>query len=490
VHWGVTEGRRLRPHRLFAAGAVVLALASVVAVSAASAHPVHTYSTPVTAPLRTGLFDPYSFVGASSAFGMAKAAGASYLRLPFNWNSVAPETPLSGSDAKNPDSYAWGGLDQTVSAIEAAGLTPILDIGSPPKWAYAVRPRGKNAGTPKVAALGQFARALATHYDGGNGAPVVRVYQVWNEPNNSLDLSPVKPATYRSMINAVASSVHAVSRANVVVAGALDPFSNKTRNWHSEAPLTYMRAMLCLSGGAHPHRTCKNQVHFDVWSHHPYTFGGPFAHARLPDDVSLGDLPKMRALLNAGKRLHRLVTVHPLQFWVTEFAWGTSPPRKGAAPLALAARWTSESLYQMWRSGVSLVTWFQLEDQSKPSPYVGGLYFHASTLAKARPKTVRTAFRFPFVAYLGKGRVSVWGRDATSTKTLVTIQRRVGLRGHWRTVARVMPNRYGIFRAALRMAATKKSWFRARATGSGNSLPFSLTVPKPKSKYGPWGHAG
>ena len=476
------------PHRLLAAGAVA-ALTCAVAVSAASAQAVHTYATPATAPLRTGLFDPYSFVGASSAFGMAKAAGASFVRIPFNWSSVAPNYPASGFDAANPDDYAWGGLDQTVNAIETAGLTPILDIVSPPSWAYAVRPKGKNAGTPKVAALGQFARALAAHYNGKTG-PVVRIYQVWNEPNNSLDLSPVKPATYRSMINAVAASVHAVSKANLVVAGALDPFSNKTRNWHSEAPLTYMRALLCVSGGAHPHRTCKNQVHFDVWSHHPYTFGGPFAHARLPNDVSLGDLSKMRALLNAGKRLHRIVPVHPLQFWVTEFAWGTSPPRKGAAPLALASRWTAESLYQMWRSGVSLVTWFLLEDRPKPSPYAAGLYYHASSLQKARPKTVRTAFRFPFVAYLGKGTVSIWGRDATSTKTLVTIQRRVGSHGRWRTVARIEPNRYGIFRAVLRTAATKSYWFRASANGSGYSLPFSLTVPKPKRKYGPWGSTG
>jgi hypothetical protein len=141
----------------------------------------------------------------------------------------------------------------------------------------------------------------------------------------------------------------------------------------------------------------------------------------------------------------------------------------------------------MWHSGVSLATWFLLQDQPSPSPYQSGLYFHAGSLQHARAKPMRTAFRFPFVAYLGKGTVRVWGRDATSTKTLVTIQRRHGIHGGWRTVARVRTNRYGIFVATLRLHATKGDWFRATAPGSGNSLAFSLTVPQ-SHRYGPWGN--
>ena len=125
-----------------------------------------------------------------------------------------------------------------------------------------------------------------------------------------------------------------------------------------------------------------------------------------------------------------------MQFWVTEFGWDTNPPRKHAASLSLAARWTAESLHQMWLSGVSLVTWFLFEDYPSPSPYQSGLYFHAASLANARAKPGRTAFRFPFVAYLGKkSTVSVWGRDATSDKETVTIQLRHGKSGKWRTVA-------------------------------------------------------
>ena len=466
-------------------GAALAALCvAAVAATAGSAASVHRYSTRWTAPLATGVFDPFTDNGSDYQLGMTLAhkAGASYERITVPWSSIAPSAPPESS-AADPTwwGYQWGWLDAKVEAAISAGLTPYVQIGSAPSWALA------NGNTPKVSALREFAAALASHFDGTHGVPAVHIFQVWNEPNLSLDLSPVHPATYRSMVNAVAAAVHAVDRSNLVIAGGLDPFSNHTKKWHAEAPLTYMRALLCVSGGKHPHRTCHAQIHFDIWAHHPYTFGGPFAKAARKDDVSLGNLPEMDSVLKLGKRLHRIVSRKAPQFWVTEFAWGTSPPRSKAAPPALAARWTSEALYQMWRSGVTVATWFVIEDQPKPSVYGCGLYYYAKSLSHARAKPVRTAFRFPFVAYLGRGTVRVWGRTATSTKRLVTIQRRSGTRGHWATVARVEPNRYGIFKATLRLAASKRDWLRATAAGSGKSLAFSLTVPHPRRKYGPWG---
>jgi hypothetical protein len=485
--------RRARPRQVARGLLVIVAglivVTSTSAASAANSRSVHTYRMKGTRPLRTALFDPYSFSGASlQAYALAHKAGAGYVRLMVNWDSIAPAERPAGFVAQDPTShgYQWSWLDATVAAVKAAGLNPIIDLVKPPKWAYAVRPHKFSAGTPDVKELGLFAKAIATHYDGSGSAPHVSVFQVWNEPNNSLDLSPVNGNTYRRMVNAFAAGVHAADRGDVVVAGGLDPFKNQTRRFHTAAPLAFMRSVLCLSKGAHPHATCKTQVHFDVWSHHPYTFDGPFGHARLPDDVSLGDLPKMDATLRAGVRLHRIVSSHPVQFWVTEFSWDTNPPRPHAAPMRLQTRWTSESLYQMWRSGVSLVTWFLLQDRPSPSPYQSGLYFHSSSLDTARAKPTRQAFRFPFVAYLGKGTVRVWGRTATSTKQMVTIEMRQGVHGQWRTVARVGANGSGIFEATLRLRANAKDWLRAVAPGSGNSLAFSLTVPK-NQRYGPWG---
>jgi hypothetical protein len=69
----------------------------------------------------------------------------------------------------------------------------------------------------------------------------------------------------------------------------------------------------------------------------------------------------------------------------------------------------------------------------------------------------------------------------------VTVQRRHGKSGAWQNVALIRSNRYGIFKANVKLNATKKDWLRASATGSGSSLPFSLTVPH-NPNIGPWGN--
>jgi hypothetical protein len=481
------------------AGALACALAIVLAATAAAAGKSarHVIATPATRPLRTAFF-AQTFEGPqeTAAFTLARAAGASYVRLEVPWRSIAPVTPADGFVATDPTSggYNWAGLDASVEAADTAGMTPILDIVATPAWAYKTAPSGIDGGTPNVVDLGAFATALVTHYDGLTpGVPAEHVFEVWNEPNNSLYLDPVDPNTYRSMVNAVAASVHAVDPSSLVIAGGLDPFGHPKSQkqdrfgWYSIAPLAFMRSLLCLSNGTHPHATCNKPADFDVWSHHPYTFGGPFGKAKNPDDVELGDLPRMRALLQAAVRLHHVVSVQPVQFWVTEFGWDTNPPREGAASPNLAARWTAESLHQMWLSGVSLVTWFLLEDDPSPSQYQSGLYYNAASLLDARPKPALTAFRFPFVAYLQKKTVSIWGRDATSDKEVVTVQLRHGKTGGWRTVACVGSNANGIFLAKLELKAAQTDWLRAVATGSGESLAFSLTRPK-DPHIGPWGN--
>jgi hypothetical protein len=479
------------------AASAALALAVVAAATSAAARTTrhHVISTRGTLPLRTALLDQVTFGGSQrkTGFTLAKKAGASYVRLTVSWRDIAPATRPSGFVATDPTSpgYHWTALDALLREVSAAGLTPILDVATPPKWAYTTRPKGVNAGSPNVTDLGQFARAMAKHYDGNTtGAPAEHVFQVWNEVNNSLDLFPVSAGRYRSMVNAFAAGVHAIDSSNVVVAGALDPFGHpkgKKQKWYSVAPLAFMRSLLCLSKGKHPHATCRNAVHFDAWSHHPYTFGGPFGKAKRADDVELGNMPAMHALLKAGVRRHHILSSHPVQFWVTEFGWDTNPPRRHAPSLSLGARWTAESLHQMWLSGVSLVTWFLLQDYKGPSPYESGLYFHSRLLSHAKAKPVLTAFRFPFVAYRHKRSVSVWGRVATSDREVVTVQRRHRKTGKWRTVGLVRSNGYGIFKASLKLRSSKKDWLRAVAAGSGKSLAFSLTVPHAPN-IGPWGN--
>jgi hypothetical protein len=318
-------------------------------------------------------------------------------------------------------------------------------------------------------------------YRGAAGLPRVRYWEAWNEPNKvpNRQYKPSAAGWYRTMVNTFAASVH--SRAgNEVVAGGLAPFGIST----AVAPLAFMRSLLCLSSGRHAHATCSARVRFDIWSTDPYTAGGPTHHAYRADDVSIGDLPEMKAVLDAGVAAGHIVSSHPIQFWVTEFSWDSNPPDPAGVPAALEGRWVAEGLYRMWSAGVSLVVWFTLRDQPlHTSPYQSGLYFGGATLARDRPKPALTAFRFPFVAFRREKKVFVWGRTPTGNRGTVVVEQR-GSSG-WRRVTVLAANRVGIFSAEFRTSG--RGSLRARLqSGGASSLPFSLTEP-PDRVYQPFG---
>ena len=464
------------------------ALTGVVATAATArtAHPearaLPGATTGPTAPLFTGLQDPI-FQGSqrTTAAAMASQAGVTYVRLIVRWASIAPTTlPGSGFDPTNPASpyYDWSAMDSSVSAAVAAGLKPNLNIvGQPPSWAYAVQPTSSTGGTPQIAALGAFATAVASRYDGSPG-PAVHVFSVWNEPNFNRNLFPQDPVVYRAMVNAVADSVHAVNAANLVVAGELAPFKHTPSPTDKNAvmpPLTFMRQMLCISNTTPAVRTCAPQAHFNIWSHHPYSVTGPFVPARVAGGVELGDLPKMQKLLQTAEDLGAIASAQPVQFWVTEFGWSSKPPNTHGTPMTLEARWMAEALYQIWSSGATVGTSFLLQDMPLNTPFQSGLYFNSASLSTATEKPLLTSFRFPFVAYLKGTKVKIWGRDATSDQRDVAIQRRVG--SSWTTVGTITSNSHGIFQATLPLGAAATWSLRASAPGSGSSLAFALRVP-------------
>jgi hypothetical protein len=416
----------------------------------------------------------------------AQGAGMQAIRLGIDWSSVAPKKRPEGFDPANAEdpAYKWKAYDQEISAAVAAGLEPIVYIVGAPTWAEQAVPKPYyGAIKPDASQLAQFAHAAAVRYGGSfQELPRVRNWMLWNEPNLYFWLQPqfvgnkaYSPGLYRTMLNAFADAVHGVHANNVVIAGGTAPFTSAdgtTEEW-GVGPLAFLRGVLCLGKNNRP--VCSARVKFDVWAHHPYTSGGPTHHANFPDDVSLGDLPKLKAVLDAGVRTHKIQSHGQVRFWVTEFSWDTSPPDPQAVPLALQTRWVSEAMYTMWRNGVSLVTWYTLRDEPFPSsPYQSGLYF-----LNGKPKPTLRAFRFPFVALKAGNRLRLWGRTPLSKQGRIAVQKRT--KG-WRTVAVLRADRYGIFNASRRLSS---GVYRARF-GVALSNAFSTTEP-PDKFYRPFG---
>jgi hypothetical protein len=450
-------------------------------------------------PLLTAIQAPTAG-GAEGSKGLERirAAGATVTRINVRWPAVTSlGRPRRPEDPGDP-AYRWDDIDRAVTMAKAQGLEPLPTIHDAPRWAqehpddHAVL--GPNRPHPREFA--SFARAAAERYSGRwEGLPRVRYWMVWNEPNLNTHFRPqivrgrpFSPIWYREAVNAFADAVHAVHRSNRVVAGGLAPFTIDNGFFLSVAPLRFMRELLCMSKGERPRPDCRRVTKFDVWSHHPYTSGGPTHDASSPDDVSLGDLDEMQSLLRAAQRAGRIESSGRVRLWVTEFSWDTSPPDPRGVPLRLHARWVAEALYRSWAAGVELVTWFLLRDEPfGSSPYQSGLYHRGRSIAEDRPKPALQAFRFPFVALSEAGRVYVWGRTPAGQPGRVIVER--AFRGGWQKLGVVTTSRHGIFQRRFR-STSDRGYLRARMLGTGEQArPFALQGIADKF-FNPFGSPG
>ncbi len=419
-------------------------------------------------PLETAFADHGELDGpdADLAIKRARAAGARVYRTVLRWYEVAPAERPEGFRPEDPadSAYHWAAFDLKIRRLVAQRIEPLVTVNFPPVWAG-----GGYAPTPNTDEFAKFMTAAARRYSGSfQGLPRIRLWQIWNEANVNLFLNaqlegaqPLSPSTYRRLVNAGAGALKAVHRDNVVVAGGLSPFGTTVEQAGGRAaiaPLRFMREFLCLSDGAPPTPTCADRVTFDVWATHPYTRGGPTHHASAPDDVSIGDLPKMRALLAAAAKVGHLTSTGKARMWATEFSWDTSPPDPEALPMPLHARWTAEALYRMWSTGLDLVTWLQLRDTPFPDePTQSGLYFRGGrSLTCDEPKLSLTAFRFPFVALKQPGGTLVWGRAPGGVAGRVNLEQLDGKK--WKGVGSLRTDRNGVFTKRLKLKARRGSF--------------------------------
>ncbi len=493
----------IRHYRLLVFGLLVSGLlvtgliapsAALLSISSTKAPlPSHALTMSITGAVETDGSE------ASLAFRRIRAAGVSAMTFTINWPQVAPQQEPASWNPEDPNDphYDWSSTDARIKAIVAAGFQPIVAATTAPAWARlaTVTPYFTQSG-PVPEKFIQFMRAAAERYSGKYpGVPLVRYWQIWNEPNIAVFFWPqfdasrnfTSPDVYRTMVNGAASAIHAVHADNIVIAGETAPFRDTIpevyavdKDW---GPLKFMRRMLCVDDEGRP--TCNESASFDVWSTHPYTSGGPTHHAVLPYDVSLGDLPEMRATLNAAVRAGHIKSARRVRFWVSEFSWDSNPPDRCAVPMSLLKRWVPESFYRMWANGVDLIGWFHLMDAPLDKSYFqSGLYLRATTLAAAKPKGYLAGFRFPFVALRRGARVYVWAHAPLGKPAIVTVQQ-TSRRG-WKKVAKVRADSYGIAQALLMVKPVGQ--FRAVLTGGERSLPFSMRVPRDRF-FNPFGQA-
>lgn len=469
-----------------AAGTLALALGA----STASAGALNTGFLDPSAASRGGSFEMLPSVSLPAV----EDAGGTVVRFYVYWRSIATSTPTTPSDPNDP-AYNWNKnhLQDNVDEALADNLQVMLTIRSAPNWAQRGGHDSRGTHNPDPKKLKAFTKAAVAQF------PQVKYWGIWNEPNYKTFLSPqykngklVSPGMYRNLLNAAASAVHAAGKQ--VVAGETAPFSH----WNSKGkptapgPLLFLRRLLCVGDSGKP--TCKTNVHADIWATHPYTSGNPWHHAFNANDVSFGDLPAWEKLVRSAAKARHITTRtggHGVRFWITEFSWDTKPPDPEAVPSKLHARWTAEALYRAWSLGIETLLWGQLRDYEISTDnffgqYQSGLFYCDSTPtlkdscpsyqnpSSSTAKPSLRAFRFPFVAYAGHGRIKIWGRTPTSAGGSVKIQRLKD--GKWVAMKGATAASSGIFRRSFN-SSVRKGKLRAHFGGE-NSMPFSLVRPK------------
>jgi hypothetical protein len=416
-------------------------------------------------PLALGVSDS-AFLGPQGATWLQRSAsaGAHWVRLDIGWD--VPNTPQrpAGFNALNPADphYDFSAADKAIKAATQLGLHVLVTFTGAPEWAQAPgRPAADPPGTwrPNLPDLEQYGVALGLRYSGhfpdpsnpGHMLPRVAAFQVWNEPNLSAYLNPqwsggqpAAPVIYRAMLNAFYQGVKSVDPGVLVVTAGTAPFGDPQPGGQRLQPALFWQVLLCLRTTAHgglASTHCSNPAHFDVFDHHPYSWGSPTTHAYWPNDVAIPDMGKLTRLLRAAERTGDALPHihHPV--WVTEIGYNSNPPIPGGLSLSTQARWLEQTFDELWAQGVSVVFWFQIVDQAPDPTYAdvsdSGLFF-----VNGQPKPALTSFEFPEVASPGaKTTMQVWGRAPSGGQLKV----QVGSGSTWRTVRALRVSGGGTF---------------------------------------------
>ncbi|MGV1048807.1 MAG: hypothetical protein ACOYD4_09835 [Solirubrobacterales bacterium] len=491
--------RPLARSRSAAGSRLLAALSALAAVAALSAAPALAGPR----PLNTGI----SYVDGNDALTMQqlRATGSTLAQTPVRWAVVAPEqqpTSWNPADPADPN-YDWSFTDAWVKNAVAAGLTPVFQIRSAPRWADRCTPSATAYDAickPDPAALAAFTTAAVRRYSGSfGGLPRVAYWQALNEPNLSLFFQPqfeggklVSPTIYRNLLNTFYAAVKAVDPSDQVIAGGLGPIAVPG---FTVGPMKFTRQLLCMSGGKKPKPTpgnCEGGVHFDIFDIHPYTSGSP-SHEGGPNDVEMGDLGKLQNLLHAADRAGRIANTAKgrTPLWITEFSYDSKPPDPGGLAMKIESQWIPEALHQAWRNGVSNFFWYSLVD-SEPQPQrpfsetlESGLYFWSPTVAGQRPKPAMRAYRFPFLAIREGDGLEYWGRTPDYLGGKIVLEAQHGKR--WRRLGVARANSVGIFRGKVKTGygETKKGAVRARFGGDASpGFPMRRAGDFPQPPFG------
>lgn len=254
---------------------------------------------------------------------LAQAAGIRWARQHMPWSDVEPER-----DDRTFDKY-----DRLIDLYREHGLEVILRLDWAPRWAVGDGYRlGTNNLPEDFDDFADFAAAVARRYAGR-----VRFYQVWNEPNLSVEWGgrPADAAGYAEMLRETAEAVRGADPNAVVIAAPLAINTETLDIDGNESDLTYLEKLYEL--GAAPH--------FDILA------ANAFGMDRPPEDAPEASVLNFRRV-ELQRRIMERFGDDQKPIWIGEYGWNAAPP-----DLADELRWQRVSEADQARFTVEGVRW-------------------------------------------------------------------------------------------------------------------------------------
>jgi hypothetical protein len=299
---------------------------------------------------------------------------------------------------------------------------------------------------PDATLFGDFARALGKRY------PTVKLWSIWNEPNQRAWLSPQyvgktlqAAVTYRSLAKSAIAGLRATGHrsGNTILLGETAPLGKSSGG---SDPVPFLRGVFCigangkkLTGGAAKALSCSGYKKLAVqgYAHHPYTRGGSRPPDSKPnaDEITIDVQSRLTKLLDQAGKAGRIPKKLPVYY--TENGWQTNPPDNvfGVLP-AQQAEYMNESDYMAYtNSRVKTVAQYKLVDDAPSSAFQSGVRFIDGA---AKPSYF--AYQLPIWVVKKGSNVLIYGQvrpGADSAALQVNVQHASGAGAPFTTVQTV-----------------------------------------------------
>ena len=148
--------------------------------------------------------------------------GVDLVRFTINWNQVE----------KVRGKRSWGSADAVLEGLSKHGIAPVVTLYGAPRWANGGR--APNWAPRSGATFAAFAAAAANRYSW------VKLWLVWNEPNQRRWLRPTTPQTYvTKLLNPAYTAIHNATPDAKVGGGITAPRASTG----GVSPVTWIRGM-------------------------------------------------------------------------------------------------------------------------------------------------------------------------------------------------------------------------------------------------------